>query len=78
MSVGELEITCNTSDVAVCCSRDSGKVSRACLHFIKQARVFDCNHRLISKGDDQLDLFLGEGTNLVARKGKHTNRDRFP
>ncbi len=45
------------------------------LNFIKQARVVDRDHRLISKAFDQLDLSPGERFGLGARKVQ--NADHF-
>ena len=56
MSVGELEMTCSTSDVAVCCSSNSDRSSRARSHFVEQADVLNCDHGLIGEGRDQLNL----------------------
>ena len=53
MSAGELEMTRNTSDVAVCCSNDFGEVGGALAEvvgalaqFVEQPRILD--------GDDGL------------------------
>ena len=34
--------------------------ARAFLHTFKQANIFDCNRRLVGKGRDELDLFVGK------------------
>ena len=46
-----------------------GELGRARLDLVKQAHVLDCDHRLVGKGRDQLDLTLGEWAYLVATDG---------
>ena len=68
-------MTWSTSDVAVCCSNDFGKLARALLLRLEQPRVLDGDHRLIGEGLDQLDLLLGERPYGSALQDEHTNRN---
>ena len=52
-------MTCNTSAVAVCCSKAS-RVS------VNQPRVLHRNDRLRGEVLQQRDLFVGERTHLLA------------
>ena len=74
-SPGELEMTCSTSEVAVCCSSDSRKLARARLHLVEQPHVLDRDHRLVGEGRDQLDLLVGERPHLGARQHDHADRN---
>ena len=65
MSVGELEMTRNTSEVAVCCSNDSVSSFVRC-RSASNSRVFSMAMTAWSaKFVDQLDLLLGKGTHLM-------------
>ena len=66
MSVGELEITRNTSEVAVCCSAGFPQL-------VEQPSVLDRNDRLVGEGGDQLYLLVGKGAHLVAGERKDAN-----
>ena len=55
-------MTFSTSAVAVCCS--SVRSSRA--QFVEQPRVLDGDDGLRGEVCDQLNLFVGEGTNFLA------------
>ena len=71
-------MTCSTSEVAVCCSSasDSSRV-RACTS--SNSRTFSIAITAWSaKVVDQLDLFLGEGTHLLAPQDDHADRRAFP
>ena len=57
-------MTLSTSAVAVCCCKRFAQL-------VEQARVLDRDDGLIGKILDQLDLLVGEGTDLLA-----VNRDR--
>ena len=57
-------MTWSTSEVAVCCSRDSDEFARALLLRLKQPPVFDCDHRLVGEGGYQLDLLVSERSRL--------------
>ena len=46
---GELEMTCSTSEVAVCCSSASLKFARALLLRLEQPHVLDRDHRLVGE-----------------------------
>jgi hypothetical protein len=76
-SLGELEMTFNTSEVAVCCSSDSLNSRVRAWHFIKTSARFPLRSPLIGKGGDQLDLFLGEGANRAARQSKDPDKISF-
>ena len=65
-SPGELEMTCSTSEVAVCCSSASDKLARPRLHLVEQPHVLDRDHRLVGEGSDQLDLLFGERAHSFA------------
>ena len=54
------------------------QLARARLHLVEQPRVLDRDHRLVGEGRDQLDLFLGEGTHLLAPQDDHADRRAFP
>ncbi len=51
-------MTLSTSDVAVCCSSDSLRSSRARLHLVEQAHVLDRDHGLVGESRYQLDLLF--------------------
>ena len=51
-------MTLSTSAVAVCCWRDSRLL-------VEQARVLDGDDGLVGEALDQLDLLVGEGSNLL-------------
>src|SRR5215831_14857827 len=66
-SPGELLMTCNTSAVAVCCSRASRvSVIRAC--------VFDRDDRLRREVFEQRDLLFRKRPDLRATGRKHANQ----
>ena len=77
-SPGELLITPNTSEVAVCCSSDSLKSSvrwRSSL----SSRVFSMAMTAwAAKFCDQLDLFVGERPHLLAIDGESRQSVRPP
>src|SRR5262249_54266633 len=75
-SPGEPEMTCSTSEVAVCCSSDSVS-SRARLHLIEQAHILDRDHRLVGEGPDQLNLLVGERLNGPSYERNHAKRISF-
>ena len=50
------------------------KLPALILDFIEQAHVFDGNRRLIGKGLNQLDLFVGERVHLRARQRQDADR----
>src|SRR5262249_39579279 len=50
------------------------QLARARLYLVKQPRVLDRNHRLVSEGGYQFDLLLGEWIYLVAREVENTDR----
>ena len=50
------------------------EIARARLHFVKQARVLDCDHRLIGEGLEQLHLMSGECARLPASDADHSDR----
>ena len=54
-SPGELEMTCSTSEVAVCCSA-TRQLSRARLHLVEQAHVLDRDHGLVGERLCKFDL----------------------
>ena len=58
-SSGELEMTCSTSAVAVCCCSDFAEL-------VEQAGVLDGDDGLRREILDQLDLFVGERPHLLA------------
>src|SRR5262245_4413526 len=65
-SPGELEMTCSTSEVAVCCCRDSrSSLSR---------RAFSMAIGLLGKIADQLDLLVGERSDLLAVDGDRADQ----
>src|SRR5262249_26020446 len=81
-SPGELEMTCSTSKVAVCCS--SAPVS---LHLVEQSHVLDRDHRLVGKCLHKRDLIVGERFDLQsvntddtqqAVAFEHRDRERRP
>ena len=43
----------------------------ACLHFVEQPRVLDCDHRLVGERGDQVDLLFGEGARLGPEQGQY-------
>ena len=59
-------MTCNTSEVAVCCSSDSESSRVRLLLGLEQSHVLDGDHRLVGEGRDQFDLLVGKGTHLLA------------
>ena len=73
MSVGELEMTRNTSDVAVCCSNQSDELVRTLLLCLKKPCVLDRDYRLVGKGFNQLYLLLRERPNLSPLQEKNIN-----
>ncbi len=58
-SPGEELMTCNTSAVAVCCSKRLARLG-------KQPRVLHRDHRLRREVLQQRDLLVGERPNLLA------------
>jgi hypothetical protein len=64
-SPGELLMTRNTSEVAVCCSSDSE--SSRVRAFLEQAYVLDRDHRLVGEGRDEIDLLLSERVDRRSR-----------
>ena len=67
-SPGELEMTFSTSAVAVCCSSDS-QIVGALAQLVEQPRVLDGDDRLGGEVLHQLDLLVGERTDLLAIDG---------
>ena len=61
-------MTFSTSEVAVCCSRDSVSSRVRCLHVFEQPHVLDRDHRLVGEGCDQLDLLVGERAHFDSRQ----------
>ena len=51
-------MTSSTLDVAVCCSSDSERSSRALTQFVEQPRVLDGDDGLVGESLHQLDLFV--------------------
>ena len=76
-SPGELEMTCSTSEVAVCCSSASVKLARARLHLVEQPHVLDRDHRLVGEGGDQFDLLVGERPYRRALQDDDADRPSF-
>ena len=66
-------MTCSTSDVAVCCSSDSG--GRGARARSKQPRVLDGDHGLVGEGRHQLDFALRKWVHSGA--GEANDADRF-
>ena len=61
-------MTLSTSEVAVCCSNDSGKIVGALAQLIEQARVLDRDDRLVWRTFSQhLDLLVRERPRLLSR-----------
>ena len=60
-------MTCNTSEVAVCCSSELAQL-------VEQPRVLDGDHRLRGKIRDQRDLFVGKWLHFPAVDGYRANR----
>ena len=61
--------------------------ARARLHLLEQPNVLDCDHCLVGKGRDQLDLFVGEWLDIRLQDGddpeervlaQHRNREHGP
>ena len=67
-------MTWRTSDVAVCCSKDFGKVIGALAQLIQQARVLDGDHRLIGEGRNELYLLFSKWARLNAHEREDTDR----
>ena len=59
-------MTLSTSLVAVCCSSDFGKIVGALAQLVQQPRVLDGDHRLRGEVLHQLDLLVGERSDLLA------------
>src|SRR5262249_52375913 len=74
---GELEMICNTSEVAVCRSRASLSSRVRCCS-ASNSRTFSIDQRLIGKGRDQLNLLVGERLHDGARQHDHTDRHVLP
>ena len=77
-SPGELEITCSTSEVAVCCSSasDSSRV-RACTS--SNSRTFSIAITAWSANVVTSSIcFIGERPHLESRQYDHTDRHAFP
>ena len=55
-SPGEREMTCSTSEVAVCCSSAS-VLAGARLYFVEQPHVLDRDYGLVGEGRDQVARF---------------------
>ena len=47
------------------------------LEFLEQPHVLDGDHGLVGEGLEQLDLLVGEGTNLDVGGSDYTDRDAF-
>ncbi len=62
-------MTCNTSAVAVCCS----KIAPARVHFGDQPRILDRDHRLRREILQQRDLLVGERPYLLAVDREETD-----
>ena len=77
-SVGELEMTRRISLVAVCCSSASVSSRFRASELREQPHVLDRDHRLVGEGLEQLDLLVGEGTDLGAPHNDRTDRPRPP
>ena len=71
-SPGELEITFNTSEVAVCCCSASVR-SRVFAWTCSNTYVADGDHSLIGEGLQQHNLFFAERLNFLAAKHNHPN-----
>src|SRR5215475_11798762 len=54
------------------------QLPRPCFQFLEQPHVFDSDYRLSRKSLKQLDLPLGERTNLCSSDIDYTNRISFP
>ena len=65
-------MTLSTSAVAVCCCSDS-QISCAA-QLVEQARVLDGDDGLSGEVRDQLDLLVGERTDLLAVDGDRTDQ----
>ena len=63
---GELEMTCRTSEVAVCCCNNSRSS-------LSRRRILDGDDGLRGEVLDQLDLLFGEGPDLGAVDGDAAN-----
>ena len=64
-------MTCNTSAVAVCCSKAS-RVS------VNQPRILHCDHRLRREVLQQCNLLVGEGPYFAAGDDKAAQQARHP
>src|SRR5262249_1757751 len=62
-------MTRSTSDVAVCCSKDS-ESSRVRCCSASNSRVFSI---VVSKGSNQIDLLLSERLDLISRHEQHAD-----
>ena len=49
------------------------KVARLCLHFVEQAHVLDCDHRLVCEGGHEIDLALRKRDRLGAPERKRAD-----
>ena len=65
-SPGEPEMTCSTSEVAVCCSNASLRSVVRWRSSLSSRAFSMAMTAWAAKFCDQLDLFVGEGTNLLA------------
>ena len=74
-SPGDVEMTCSTSEVAVCCSSASEIVVRAQL--VEQSRVLDGDHGLGGEVRHQRDLLVGKGPHLLAKNVDSANQRAF-
>ena len=54
-----------------------GQFYGALLDLLKKTGVFNRNHCLIGESGDQVDLFLGEGTNRLARQTENSDQISF-
>ena len=70
-SPGELEMTCSTSEVAVCCCSD-------CAQLVEQPRVLDGDDGLGGEVRQQIDLLVGEWPHLLAVNADRADQVRRP
>ena len=76
-SPGELEMTCRTSEVAVCCSNASVSSSVRARSSFRSRVFFDCNYCLFGEVFHQLDLFVDERMNFLTINGNYADKVLF-
>jgi hypothetical protein len=53
------------------------ELSALLLDFVEQPHVLDCDHRLVGKGGDKLDLLIAKGPYCVTTQENNANRVSF-